>query len=371
MKPIPIPAFPLKGKELELRREVIMNATNVPNAPDTAGTASKAVRPNVVIADAGIYRAKKRMALLTIWIPTLGASAAVALAFRNGIGVLELGLLVGMYTLTMMGVEVSFHRQLSHNAFDSPKWVRVLLAIFGSMAAQGGVLYWVATHRRHHIHSDTPDDPHSPYYRMEADGPQKLGRIRGLWHAQLGNMYTDNATNVTLFAKDLLKDPVLIKVNQWYPLWVLIGLAIPTALGGVLGLSWEAAFNGFLWGGLVRIFLVHHVYFANGSFSHMYGARPFDNGDMSSNNLAFAVPTFGSAYQNNHHAFPTSALIGFQWWQIDVGHMFVRAFELLGLAHNVKRATAQQIEIKLAQQAAMRTAVASGENGNRKGGELP
>ncbi|WP_137937663.1 fatty acid desaturase [Chitinivorax sp. B] len=310
---------------------------------------TKPFRSPVIVADARIMRSKRRLALLTIWIPTLGTALAVALAVQFGLRGLDMALLIGMYTLTMMGLEVSFHRQLSHNAFDSPRWVRAALAICGSMAMQGGVLYWVATHRRHHIHSDTPEDPHSPYYRLSSSGPQKLGWLQGLWHAQLGNMYTDHATNVTVFAKDMLKDPVIGAINRRYWHCVALGLLIPTVIGGLADMSLYGALTGLLWGGLVRIFLVHHVYFANGSFSHMYGGKPFDNGDCSANNMWFGLPTFGSAYQNNHHAFPTSALIGFKWWQPDIGHMFIRAFECVGLASNVKRATPQQIAAKQAQ----------------------
>jgi stearoyl-CoA desaturase (delta-9 desaturase) len=113
--------------------------------------------------------------------------------------------------------------------------------------------------------------------------------------------------------------------------------------------SWHGALNGLLWGGAVRIFLVQHVNFANGSFSHMYGGRPFDNGDQSANNMVFVIPTFGSAYQNNHHAFPTSAQIGLRWWQPDIGYMFINVFKLMGLASNIKKPTREQIEGKSCQ----------------------
>lgn len=300
-------------------------------------------RPAPVIRARSVMDAKRRLGLLTIWIPTLGTAFAITTAFVWGIGAVEIGLLLGMYAITMAGVEVGFHRQLAHKAFRTPLWLRDLLAIAGSMAAQGRASYWAATHRRHHAYSDKPEDPHSPYWRLTKQGEERMGRWRGLWHAHLGNMVTGYPTNVTLFARDLVTDPRIARIDRLYLRWVALGLLLPAALGAVLTGSWIGAVQGFLWGGLVRIFLVHHIYFANGSFSHMYGARPYDNADGSTNNPVFAVPTFGSAYQNNHHAFPTSALLGLRWYEPDVGMWFIRVFELLGLASDVRRVPPEQV----------------------------
>jgi stearoyl-CoA desaturase (delta-9 desaturase) len=301
-------------------------------------------RPAPVIRASSVMEAKRRLGLLTIWIPTLGTLVAIATTFVWGIGALEIGLLLAMYLVTMAGVEVGFHRQLAHRAFRTPPWLRSLLAIAGSMAAQGRASYWAATHRRHHVYSDKPEDPHSPYWRITEHGEERMGRLRGLWHAHLGNMVTGYPTNVTLFARDLVTDPAIARIDRLYLPLVALGLLIPTALGAAIAGSWIGAVQGLLWGGFVRIFVVHHVYFANGSFSHMYGGRPYDNGDGSTNNPIFAVPTFGSAYQNNHHAFPTSALLGLRWYQPDVGMWFIRGFERLGLAWDVRRVPREQLE---------------------------
>ena len=303
-------------------------------------------RPAPVVRVATMMAAKRKLGLLTIWIPTLGTALAIALAFAWGVGPVEIGLLLGMYVVTMAGVEVGLHRQLAHGAFQSPLWLRDLLAIAGSMAAQGRVTYWAATHRRHHVHSDRPEDPHSPHWRMGLEGEQHMGRLRGLWHAHMGNMVTGYPTNVTLFARDLLKDARIARIDRFYFGWVLVGLLIPAALGAIFIGTPTGALEGLLWGGFVRIFLVHHIYFANGSFSHMYGGRPYETGDESTNNPIFAVPTFGSAYQNNHHAFPASALLGLRWYQPDVGMWFIRTFEALGLAWGVRRAPRELVEAR-------------------------
>ncbi len=301
-------------------------------------------KPSPIIESEPVMAAKRRLGLITLWVPTIGTVIAIATAFIWGIGALEIGLLIGMYVLTMAGVEVSFHRQLSHKAFESKSWLRYFLAVAGCMAAQGGPVYWVATHRRHHVHSDTPEDPHSPHYRIGKKGGERMGRLKGLWYAQVGNMYEGLPTNCTLFARDMIRDPMISGINRSYRFWIVVGLLIPSVLGGVISGTWLGALNGLLWGGFVRMFVVHHIYYANGSFSHMYGGQPYDNKDFSTNNPVFAVPTFGSAYQNNHHAFPRSALLGFRWYQPDVGMAFIRVFRWLGLAWNVKVPSKEQIE---------------------------
>jgi stearoyl-CoA desaturase (delta-9 desaturase) len=300
--------------------------------------------PAVVIQSDGVFTSKRRIALVTIWVPTLGAAAAAGLAFTRGITWVEPALLFGMYALTMFGVEVGFHRAFSHRAFRSSTAFRWVMAVCGSMAAQGNILYWVATHRRHHAHSDTANDPHSPHWRLDRSGPEKLGGLRGLWHAQMGNMYTDDATNCTMFAKDFLRDPVMMRVSNQYRMWVVVGLVIPAVVGGIAHGSMFGALEGLLWGGLGRIFLGHHCYFTNGSLSHYYGGRPFDTGDMSTNNHLCAIPTFGSAFQNNHHAFPSSARLGLQPWEIDLGGYIIGALQVLGIATDVKQVSPEVVK---------------------------
>ena len=305
---------------------------------------AKGRRPPPMIEAESVRRAKRAIALATIWVPTLGTGAALVIAAIRGVGLLEITLLVSMYIVTMTGVEVGFHRLFAHRAFHERKSVRLLLGIAGSMAAQGPVIYWAATHRRHHIHSDTKEDPHSPHVRKASDGSEQRfkSRLAGLWHSQMGNMYTDHATNVMAFARDLSRDPVTAMVEKNYRTWVLLGLVIPTLIGALVVGTWFGALRGLLWGGLVRIFVVHHIYFANGSFSHMYGGRPFATGDESTNNYVFGVPTFGSAWQNNHHAFPSSAILGFRWYEPDVGGWIIRAGAALGLITDVRRAPTER-----------------------------
>ncbi len=305
-----------------------------------AGT--RRAKPSITIESPLIRAAQRRMALVTIVGPFLGTVAAVVLAFTHGIGLVEVGLLVGGYVLTSLGIELGFHRYFAHRSYETYPWLGVVLAILGSMAAEGSVLYWAAGHRRHHAHSDTGDDPHSPHVRNLAASDQWMGRLRGLWHAHIGWMMSDKVTNCTLFAKDILRSPVLRKIHELYVPIVIAGLVLPGLIGGLVTGTLLGALTGFLWGGLTRMFLVHHSTWSNASFSHVWGRRPFDTGDESANNLWCALPTFGASLQNNHHMFPSSAYLGFTWWEVDLGGYFIRALKASGLAWNVKERPSEE-----------------------------
>lgn len=329
-----------------LATPVALDAVGNVDNPATVG--ARRLPPMIEVAS--VRRTKRTIALVTILVPTFGTALAIGLAIAYGIGALELGLLVGMYIVTMAGVEVGFHRFFAHRAFKGSGVIRALLGVAGSMAAQGPVLYWAATHRRHHIYSDTKEDPHSPHVRKASDGSEQRfsSRLAGLWHSQMGNMYTDHATNVMAFVRDLPRDRITAFIDRHYRKWVLLGLILPTLIGLAVERSLYGALMGLLWGGLVRICIVHHVYFANGSFSHMYGGRPFKTDDESTNNYVFGVPTFGSAWQNNHHAFPSSAILGFKWYEPDVGGFIIRAMAALGLVTDVVLAPTVQEQARKA-----------------------
>lgn len=283
---------------------------------------------------------RKRWALITIIIPTLGFMLAIQQLLFFNIGFVEIGSLVGMYTVTIIGVELGFHRLFAHHAFQVNDVFRAAFAILGSMAAQGPPIYWVSNHRCHHQYSDHPGDPHSPYIQEDQIS------LKSMWHAHIGWLTTNDIPNSILYAKDLLRDPIVSKINQMYLLWVILGLIIPGILGGLLTWTWFGAFQGFLWGGLVRMFLVHHVVWGVNSFSHVYGNRSFKTEDYSTNNIWLAIPSLGGAWHNNHHAFPTSAINGLQWWQIDLGGGIIWLLEKLKLAWNVNRPSEKIMETK-------------------------
>jgi len=307
------------------------------------------VRPPVTIRNRALRPKQQRIAFLTIVGPALGTAVAVALAAARGFGPLDLAFLLVGATLGMLSLEIGYHRLLAHRAFKTPNWLRNLLAIGASMQGQGRVTHWVANHRRHHVHSETPDDPHSPHVRRRPGGsePERLGLWRGLVHAHWGHMLTDDVPNVTLFARDLTLDPALRQVNRHYAPIAWAGLLLPALLGLAVTGTPAGALSGFLWGGVVRMFVVQNVTWAVASACHRFGPAPFEAGDLSSNFFPVALPSCGSGYQNNHHAFPNSAFLGLRWWELDVSAWVIRALALVGLAWDVRRPTPSELQAKL------------------------
>jgi stearoyl-CoA desaturase (delta-9 desaturase) len=200
---------------------------------------------------------------------------------------------------------------------------------------------WVASHRRHHAYSDQPGDPHSP----NLQGSGWRGLLHGLWHAHVGWMFSDELTDWSRFARDVMQDRTLFKIHQSYFLWVGLGLLLPLVLGGLLTGTWMGAATGLLWGGFVRMFLVNNGSWAVGSVCHVFGSRPFNNRDHSANNYLVAIWTFGEGLQNNHHAFPSSASHALTWWEPDVSMGFIRLLQALGLVWDVKTPSSRAIEL--------------------------
>ncbi len=270
--------------------------------------------------------------LVAVVGPLFGLVAAVLCLWGHGFSWVDLGLLLGMYALTGLGITVGYHRLFTHRSFETNRLVQFLLGVFASMAVEGPLLKWVAMHRRHHQNSDQPDDPHSPYHQ----GRGVLGLLRGGWHAHLGWVFGPDPPDLDRYVKDLRRSSLLRTVSALFPLWVAIGLLIPAVLGGLLTGTWTGALFGLIWGGLARISLVHHVTWSINSVCHLWGQRPYPNNDQSRDNFVFGVLGLGEGWHNTHHAFPTSARHGLRWWQLDASYGVIRVLALLGLAWNVK-----------------------------------
>ena len=289
-------------------------------------------------------RNARLIAALVIILPAAGTAVALTRAALGDFRLWYLWMFLGMYALTLFGVEGGFHRLFAHRAYKTGKFMKGLLIILGSMAAQGPVIWFAAVHRTHHASSDEPDDPHSPYIR----GNRKLGGLRGLWHSHLGWMLEHDvrtAADWVRLVPDLARDAFVFRMHLLYPVWVLLGLLLPAALGALLG-GLEGALGGFLWGGMVRLFAVHHIMWSIGSLCHISGSRPFDTGDQSRNNALIGLLSFGVGWHNNHHAFQSSARIGLRWWQIDINYYLIRALEIVGLAREVKRPAPEVIRAR-------------------------
>jgi len=269
------------------------------------------------------------------------------LLWNRFFGVGTLIVMIGMYLLTAVGITVGFHRLLTHRAFKTHRLIRYLLAALGSMAVQGPAIDWVADHRKHHTFTDEEGDPHSPH---AGQGAGLLGMARGLWHAHVGWLFsTHGQASSKRFARDLLEDAGMRRLNRSFPLLVLASLAIPFLLGlAISGGSLTAALAALLWGGLVRIFLVHHVTWSINSICHFFGSRRFPTEDRSTNVFWLALPSLGEAWHHNHHAFPRSAFHGLRWWELDPSGWLILAMAKVGLAWDVVRVSSESQREKIA-----------------------
>jgi stearoyl-CoA desaturase (delta-9 desaturase) len=251
-----------------------------------------------------------------------------------------------MYVGTGLGITVGFHRLFTHRSFKTGKAVRAILAALGSAAIEGPVISWVADHRKHHVYSDQPGDPHSPHVDH---GHGVKGALRGLLHAHVGWLFIHTERGLkTRYAPDLLADPVISFINRTFLLWVAAGLVVPFALGWLIGGTVAEGLTGLLWGGAVRMFVLHHATFSINSLCHFFGRRRFKTSDESRNLVWLSFFTFGEAFHNSHHAFPTSARHGLSRWSFDPSAWVIWALEKTGLAWDVVRVTPERQAAKLA-----------------------
>ena len=287
--------------------------------------------------------------LVTI-IPFLAVIAAGWQVWGSALNWTDVFLFVVLYFFTGLGITVGFHRLLTHRSFKTTPWLRGLVGILGSAAIEGPVISWVADHRKHHTVSDEHGDPPSPH--VDHGGGWK-GAMKGLFHAHVGWIFIHTQRgNKERFAPDLIKDPVINWVDRTFLLWAIAGLLLPFALGWIIGGSVVAGLTGLLWGGLVRVFVLHHFTYSINSLCHTFGKQEFETTDQSRNLALIAIPTLGEAYHNSHHAFPTSATHGLRWWQIDISSLVINGLEKTGLVWDVVRVSPERQASKVAAKAA-------------------
>jgi stearoyl-CoA desaturase (delta-9 desaturase) len=249
-----------------------------------------------------------------------------------------------MYTLTGLGVTVGFHRLLTHRSFATSRPMRGLFGVLGSAAIEGPVISWVADHRKHHAFADKEGDPHSPH--VDHGGGWR-GAIKGLWHSHVGWLFIHTQRGAKQrYAPDLMKDPVIRFVDRTFLVWAIGGLGMAFCLGFFIGGSFYAGLTGLLWGGGVRMLVVHHVTYSINSLCHFFGRRDYATPDHSRNLMWLAPFTFGESWHNNHHAFPTSAAHGLRRREIDFSAMVIRALESVGLVWDVVRIDPERRQTK-------------------------
>lgn len=285
-------------------------------------------------------RTERAVNLGAVFLPFIATVAAVVLFWNDLVSSADLAIAGAMYLATAIGITVGFHRLLTHRSFQTAKPLEYLFAALGSMAVQGPVISWVADHRKHHAHTDEEGDPHSPHV---GHGEGVGGVLSGLWHAHTGWLLsTQGRADWKRYAPDLYEDQGMRFIARHFALFVLTSLAIPALIGYLVSGTVAGAATGLLWGGFVRIFLVHHVTWSVNSICHFLGSRRFATDDHSTNVFWLALPSLGESWHHNHHAFPRSATHGLRRWELDPSGLIITAMEKVGLARNVIRITPQR-----------------------------
>jgi stearoyl-CoA desaturase (delta-9 desaturase) len=289
-------------------------------------------------------RLERNVSIGSVFIPFIAFVLAIVLLWNQAVDGVDLAIFGVMYALSAVGITVGYHRLFTHRSFQAVRPVELGLATMGSMAAQGPLMYWVADHRKHHAHTDVEGDPHSPHLH----GGGVRGVIKGLLHAHMGWLMTDwGQAEHERYARDIIEDRGLRTISNWFVLIVVMGLLLPALAGFMIKGTLAGAATALLWGGLVRVFLVHHVTWSINSICHFFGRQRFETGDYSTNVFWLALPSLGEAWHHNHHAFPRSAEHGLRWYEFDPSAWIIRGMEKLGLAYNVVRITPERQQAKL------------------------
>jgi len=266
---------------------------------------------------------ERALTVIVVAVPFAATVFAIVKLWQREVVPIDIIMMIGMYILTGLGITIGFHRFATHRSFKSNRIVEFVLLALGSMAIEGDVIQWVADHWKHHKFSDRPGDPHSP--------------LEGLAHSHIGWFFRGNRGVPEVDARHLLKDPMARFMSKTFVLWATIGIAAPFLIDG---------WRGVLWGGLVRVFLTHHLTWSVNSICHSFGRRAFETPDQSHNQWIVGVFGLGEGWHNNHHAFPESAFHGMEWYQIDLSGYVIRGLEKLKLIRDVRRVSFERMQKK-------------------------
>ena len=283
--------------------------------------------------------------LISAIAPLIGVFTAIVLLWNQAVGWSDMIVFAIMYVVAGLGVSTGYHRLLAHRAFKTYRPIALFFAASGAIAGQGPPLIWTAHHRRHHRVADKPGDPHSPYGDLE---PGIKGALKGLWHAHMGWLFNKELSSDPMrYCPDLARDRGMRFISKYFLWFVAAGIVLPGLIGWAITGEFVMGFlTGMLWGGLVRFFVSNHVTYAVNSVGHYFGSRRFATADESRNVFWLALPSFGEAWHNNHHAFPRSYRHGMKWYELDISALVVLTLEKLHLAWDVMRIDPDRMRAK-------------------------
>lgn len=281
---------------------------------------------------AAVHWSQKVVTLLIVVAPAVALGLVVPLLWGHALDLTDVVMGVVLYLVTGFGITIGFHRLFTHGSFKSSRPLKIALAVFGSMAMEGSVTSWVATHRRHHMYSDAPGDPHSPHRY----GDRGLALLRGIAFSHVGWLFVSDASNAERYAPDTLRDRDLRRIGRLFPLFAVASLAIPFGIGYVLAGTWTGALSALVWAGIVRMTLLHHVTWSINSICHVFGRRTVESKDRSTNVGLLAVLSLGESWHNIHHAHPSWARHGAMRGMLDPSARLIRIFERVGWARSVR-----------------------------------
>ena len=276
-------------------------------------------------------------------VPLLAVLAAIPVAWGGWLSWVDVILAFVFYAITAIGITIGYHRYFTHGSFKAGRGTKIVLGIMGSMALQGSVAQWVADHRKHHKFSDEVGDPHSPWRY----GTSKRAVAKGLYYAHVGWLFDESQSPISKYAPDIANDKDLRAISRWFPAIVVATLLLPAILGGLITMSWAGALTAFFWATLVRVALVHHVTWSVNSVCHVFGTRPFESRDLSSNVWWLAIPALGENWHSLHHAEPTAARHGVLKGQLDLSALMIRSLERMHLVRDVRWPKPERVVAKL------------------------
>ncbi len=279
-----------------------------------------------------VHPAQKLVTVAIVAGPAVALAVVVPLLWGHAVNLSDIVLGLVLYVITGFGITIGFHRLFTHSGFTSHRALRIVLAVMGSMAVEGSLTSWVATHRRHHMYSDHAGDPHSPHRYGDHGG----ALLRGLAFSHFGWLFISDTSDASRYAPDMLRDRDIQRIDRLFPVIALGSLAIPFVIGFSLAGTLVGGLTALLWAGLVRMALLHHMTWSVNSLCHTFGRRSDETADKSTNLWPLAVISLGDNWHNVHHAHPSWARHGARPGMLDPSAWLIRRFEQLGWATRVR-----------------------------------